>query len=278
MHNHDKLDRHLIDRIIDRLGLVARPEPTCDGLARLYASWCRRLPFDNVQKRVYLAGEAKGALPGDDPDHFFRDWLEEGTGGTCWAGNGALASLLINLGFAARRALATVHADETSDINHGTVIVEVEGEEYCVDTAMLFSEPLLLDVDRATKVDSPVYGVTASGGGDGRFVIEWRPFYHTRTLEVSIEEGGVSAEEFSRRHELTRLSSRFNSGLTYRILRGEGALGVWEGKKIEVAADGTKSVEELPEEEWIDFLTEEGGISLECAARLPIGSHSGRAE
>lgn len=272
MHDHDNLDGYLVDRIIDRLGLSGRPDLTFDGLHALYAAWCRHLPFDNVQKLIYLAGEGKGALPGDDPDHFFRDWLEEGTGGTCWASNGALASLLINLGFAARRALATVHAHEDAGINHGTVLVDVEGAEYCVDTAMLFSEPLRLDPERETKIESPVYGLSASPDEEGQHIIVWSPFYHTAVLDVSIERAGVSAEEFSRRHEMTRDSSRFNSGLAYRILRGEGALGVWEGKRFDVGADGTKRVESLSSEEWITFLCEEGGISLECAARLPTAS------
>ncbi len=274
MHEYDKLDSSLVDRVVHRLGLPERPAPTLEGLHALYAAWCRHLPFDNVQKLIYLAGEGSGSLPGDDPDHFFRDWLEEGTGGTCWASNGALASLLINLGFAARRALATVHASENPEINHGTVIVEVGGAEYCVDTAMLFSEPLRLDPEGETAIESPVYGVTASPDEKGGFIVVWSPFYHTAVLDVSIERGGVSPEEFSRRYEMTRTSSRFNNGLAYRILRGEGALGVWEGNRIEVAPDGTRSIEPLPPEESISFLSEEGGIALECAARLPHTSSS----
>jgi len=38
----------VLEQVLSRLGLAERPAPTLDGLQRLYAAWCRKVPFDNV--------------------------------------------------------------------------------------------------------------------------------------------------------------------------------------------------------------------------------------
>ena len=80
----------LLERVLTGLGIAARPEPTWHGLnnsmlpgAPGYRSTMRKL--------IHLRSGERGALPGDTPAEFFEAWLRHGTGGTCWAGNGALA-------------------------------------------------------------------------------------------------------------------------------------------------------------------------------------------
>ena len=46
----ESLDDSLIERVLAKLGLQATPSPDLEGLARLYDAWCRRVPFDYVQK------------------------------------------------------------------------------------------------------------------------------------------------------------------------------------------------------------------------------------
>ena len=42
-------------------------------------------------------------LPGTHAIDFFEQWLDHGTGGTCWSSSNALYMLLTALGFTARR-------------------------------------------------------------------------------------------------------------------------------------------------------------------------------
>ena len=75
------LSRDLLEQVLSRLGLSDRPAPTLDGLQTLYAAWCRKVPFDNVRKLIYLHDHTPGPLPGDDPAEFLTAWLTYGTGG-----------------------------------------------------------------------------------------------------------------------------------------------------------------------------------------------------
>jgi hypothetical protein len=42
----EELSMDLFEQVLSRLGLSDRPAPTFDGLQRLYAAWCRKVPFD----------------------------------------------------------------------------------------------------------------------------------------------------------------------------------------------------------------------------------------
>src|SRR5215471_13875196 len=75
------LSRDLLEQVLSRLKLSDRPAPTLDGLQTLYAAWCRKVPFDNVQKLIHLHVHTQGPLPGDDPAEFLTAWLTYGTEG-----------------------------------------------------------------------------------------------------------------------------------------------------------------------------------------------------
>jgi arylamine N-acetyltransferase len=140
----EALSMDVLERVLSRLGLADRPAPTLDGLHTLYAAWCRKVPFDNVRKLIHVHHHDPGRLPGDDATDFFEAWLTYGTGGTCWAGNGALHALLVSLGFNAARGMGTMRADPKAPPTHGTVLVTCEGTRYLVDASILHSTPLPL--------------------------------------------------------------------------------------------------------------------------------------
>ena len=89
----------VIKQINDAGGLLGRPlelyiEDTASN---------ESVAVGNVRKLIHLRADDPGTLPGDDPNDFFTSWLEHGTGGTCWAGNGGLHALLTSLGYNASR-------------------------------------------------------------------------------------------------------------------------------------------------------------------------------
>ena len=63
----EELSMDLLEQVLSKLGLAERPAPTLEGLQRLYAAWCRKVPFDNVRKLIHFHSHASGPLPGDDP-------------------------------------------------------------------------------------------------------------------------------------------------------------------------------------------------------------------
>ena len=50
MHKNEQyLAPDLVERVLSALGFSRAPAPELEGLARVYAAWCRRVPFDNVR-------------------------------------------------------------------------------------------------------------------------------------------------------------------------------------------------------------------------------------
>ena len=258
----------LIERSLSKLGLSARPEPTWPGLKTIYAAWCLKVPFDNVRKLIHLRRGNCGALPGDAADEFFEAWLRHGTGGTCWAGNGALQSLLRSLGFDARRGLGTMLVTANLPPNHGTVLVSCERDRYLVDASMLHGEPLRLDEHAATSIAHPAWGV-ACLVREGQWSIRWRPLHATDGLDCRIEQLDVSEQSFSERHEQSRGWGPFNYAVYARVNRADAALGTAFGQRVDLVASGRVVQCTLPPEQRAQFLIEELGMDEGLITQLP---------
>ena len=153
------LPSETVAAVLDRLG-VETPARDLDGLRTVYAAWCGEVPFDNTLKLIHLAEGRSWPLPGSSAESFFASWLEHGTGGTCWSGNGALHDLLEALGFDVARAIATMLSSPAAvGPNHGSVIVTVEGERWIVDASIPSGTPI--------RIPSP--GQEAGDGALPRF-------------------------------------------------------------------------------------------------------------
>jgi N-hydroxyarylamine O-acetyltransferase len=264
----DRIEEPLLERVLEKLGLTDKPSPDLSGLGSVYSAWCRGVPFDNVRKLIWLREEIPGPLPGDDAADFFAAWLDHGTGGTCWAGNGALQALVSSLGFEARRGYGTMLVSADIPPNHGTVVVRVEGEDHLVDASILFDEAM--PAREGASVDHPAWGVTLKAQDDegGRLRIQWRPFH--MDLDCRLESLDATREEFRDYHEKTRDWSPFNYALSARHNDGESVVGVSFGQLAAIDAEGKLTLTESPsEDQRRSFLIDRLGISEEMADRLP---------
>jgi N-hydroxyarylamine O-acetyltransferase len=265
------LPRDLVERVLARLGVPRWPQTTPAQLAALYAAWCENVPFDNVRKLLHVAGGSAGGLPGDDAREFFESWLAFGTGGTCWAGNGALQALLAALGFQATRGVGTMLVAPDVPPNHGTVLVTCEGARYLVDASMLHGVPLRLDARLPTQVEHPAWGVSCEHR-ERRWHVRWRPLHMPNDLECSVyrlDTLDATPEAFSELHERTRAWSPFNYELYLRRNRGQAVIGIARGKRVEFDAAGRFHARALDARERLRYLVEELGIAEALAARLP---------
>jgi hypothetical protein len=142
------LPPELVERVLDRLGHRDRPPATIDGLGRLYESWCRAIPFDNVQfvlRSPVPRGDAPIGMPART---FFAEWMRDGTGGLCGPATWAWHSLLRACGFRSACAIAAVNGEV---LNHLTAVVEVDGMRYVVDTAYQNEVPVALRADAGAQ-------------------------------------------------------------------------------------------------------------------------------
>ncbi len=132
---------------MEKLRIPRPPEPTLEGLGELYRAWCRYVPFDNIRKRIDSTSNTIKPLPGANPHDFFSHWLANGTGGTCWAGHGALYALLKHFNFPVQYGISTMLSAHPASFNspgHGTLLVPLDNETYVIDATMLHGAPLPL--------------------------------------------------------------------------------------------------------------------------------------
>ena len=256
----------LTDAVLDRLG-VERPSCDLAGLRSVYAAWCGSVPFDNTLKLIHSAEALPGPLPGSTADAFFDTWLEHGTGGTCWAGNGALHDLLSELGFAVERALATMlSSPDARGVNHGSVIVTIDDARWIADASILSGTPIRMvgpGSDDASKTLPRLEWL-----GDKPAVM-WRVLSAPDGFPCLIQRIGAEWDDWDRLHQATAAWSPFNYQLSTRLLRRGESIGVAQGQRFVFRADGSLDASPLVGEERTRFLVEEMGIAETIAAKVP---------
>jgi len=261
------LPENLVEPILARLGIKHRPEPSLESLREIYSQWGRCVPFDNVRKLIHVRSGARGPLPGNTPGDYFSAWLKHGTGGTCWAGSGALHALLSALGFQTWRGVATMLVDPVVPPNHGSVLVTFGSARYIVDSSILCGEPLLLD-DGETIISHGAWGVRAHLKDD-QWHIHWRPLHKVDGFECRVERFGASSGEFSQFYGQTRDWSPFNYEVTARLNRGDEVTGLAFGHAVTLHGDGGVSRAAVSHEERMRILVEDIGLSEEIVSQLP---------
>jgi N-hydroxyarylamine O-acetyltransferase len=257
------LTPELVEAVLARLG-VERPATDLDGLHSVYAAWCRSVPFDNTLKLIHAFEGLGWPLPGSTAEDFFDSWLRLGTGGTCWAGNGALHDFLAALGFEVERGIATMLMNPDAAPNHGTVIVTLDGRRYITDASILSGAPIEM-----LERDWNAYGrLPRFEWVDDRPAVRWRIVRAPDGFPCRIESIGASAEDFDDYHRRTAEWSPFNYMLTARLVRGDTSVGVEAGQRFVLRDDGFETAPvEGPERARV--LVEELGIDPELAARVP---------
>ena len=259
----------LVEQVLAKLGLQKQPENDLAGLETLYGRWCRKVPFDNLQKRLFFSAGGEGPLPSHTANNFFQDWLTYGTGGTCWAVSHALHDLLQVLGFEARRASGTMLTSPTvRGPNHGTVIVTLDGAQYLIDGSMLTERPLPLEEGSPGDAQHPAAQIQFEKRAE-----QWhffcRPLHLLDGVWCRIDAINVSVSAFDQYYEGTRGWSPFNFALNARINTQNQVTGIIADKKITIKPDGQATCEVMQGAERVKFLVEQVGIAEEIIARLP---------
>lgn len=211
----------LVDRVLARIG-IPPPAATRSGAEALFAAWCLHISFDNVLKRIALAADEP--LPGLTSASFFEDFLATGAGGTCWATSGALYDLYRTLGFSTRRAAAAMRANlegpMPSTAGHGSVIVDVDGEQLLADASILGGTLLPLLPGTATHAGNALVPLTAEPATDrdGRKLwnVRFRSGHVDTPFFCQLLALDVDGAFFRVRHEASRAESGFNARLMAR--------------------------------------------------------------
>ena len=267
---------HLLQRILVKLGIAERPPIDPGGLNRLYAAYCGQVPNDNIRKRIWLVGDGTTAVTGGDPIEFFEDWLEHGTGGTCFPTNGALCTLLRALGFDATRMSGSIllaGIEQTG--NHGSVLVTIGGTDYLADAQLASFRVRPLVRGQAASAGSGIHAIRALPIADG-FDVECFPGSNRQTpliMRLDLARGPVDHCFFLEHYALSarrdRKRSPFNEALFAARRFPDSILIVGRGNRIDVTAGNAVAKTPIDDAERRRVLVEEMGYSAAIVDAIP---------
>ncbi len=202
----------LRSRVLSRLGVDLPGSADLGALRTIYRAWCARVPFDNLRKMIALSTGDSRPLPAMDATDFFKSWLRDGCGGTCWPTSNALFELVTSLGFVARRVAGSMR--DCGVVNHGSVKVAIDGQDWLIDSSMLTNAPLPLGAEPFANGDR-VFGVEIDPGVATPviwFDVPPHADYYPCRILLDPVDGSLCDEMYSRSHT----SSPFNSHLYAR--------------------------------------------------------------
>jgi arylamine N-acetyltransferase len=274
------LNPALVERVLSKLALHQRPQLNLAGLNTLYAAFSANVPFDNFQKRIWFASPQTTPLPGGDPNDFFNNWLQHGTGGTCWPLNGAMYALANALGFDARRIVGSVIVEGyPRGANHGSVLVNLDGINYLVDAWMAAFKVLPLISGKPSSTGNGIHDVRAVPIESGFEIITYPGFNREQPLPFRPEPeyDPVDHAFFLTRFDRTKAVGFFNDAIFICRHFPESILTMGRKSKFHLAADGTVTKTEPTEAERKTSLIQEFGLSEEIVAKLPPNVPGGLA-
>lgn len=262
------LSAHLVDAVLERLGFSDRPAPDRAGLDEVYLAWSRRVPFDNVVKRIHLTGGSTDPFPNGPADAFLASYLRDGAGGTCWPSSAGLHGLLDALGFDARRGSAAMYDNLSGPIHsHGVVIVRLDRVDYWVDSSMLTDRVFPLVPGEETHLDDRLHPVRVEPV-DTLWRVWWPHPFLDEKIGCLLLDDDVSAVHYLDRYEWSRGNSPFNERL-HATHNFDGArVTIAFEQRFERRPEGTTS-RAIDRDERNRLLVEEFGMSETIVAQLP---------
>lgn len=251
-----RISRHLLTKVLERLGFSEPVVPDLNTLQRLYASWCLNVPFDNVRKMIVLKAEEKRPLPGMDAEEFFENWLKNGSGATCWPMANSFAEFLSSLGYQASRIVGFMR--DMGSVNHGSVKVSINGINYLADASLLLNVVFPLDREVFMHND-PVYPLESEPDGTSHLFWMCTPpgndYFCCR-----ITTDPVDFIAFDNGYEASRERSIFNQRLYARRNYPGKLIILWGNTRFSKTVKGIDR-RDLSRDELCQALNQDIGIS-----------------
>lgn len=237
----------VLEDVLDALELSAEA-PSRAFLERLFDRFNARVPFESASKIVRDADVADPAEKPRVPEVFWRDFVESGTGGTCFARVAAFDALLEGLGFETRKALGRVEVD----FDHAALFVAAGEGEWLADVG--FPLPALLPAGGG-EVETATVGLSAAESERG-LLVRFVAGVPDGPREVEIFRDGVGEEEFLALWRKTfRAESKFLRNVSIQRRESARVVGFARGivrlddlhsrTRIPIAGDRPRKLAEL---------------------------------
>lgn len=117
----------MIEELLSRIGLSARPEATVDGLFAIHRAYVARVPYEDIAVQL-------GKTAPLDQAALAARICRDGRGGYCFELNTVLAALLRGCGFVVTHHQAVVGGEGPT--NHMALLVHSDGERWLADAGL----------------------------------------------------------------------------------------------------------------------------------------------
>jgi N-hydroxyarylamine O-acetyltransferase len=239
----------VIDALLTRIGLSAKPEASVDGLVELHRAYLARVPYEDIAVQLGETG------PLDEAALAARV-CEDGRGGYCFELNTVLAALLRGCGFVVTHHQAVVGGEGPT--NHMALLVHLDGERWLADAGLGegFLEPLPFR-EGATRIGPFTYTLTREDGGSwwmGQH--EWGSFTGFRMTE---EESRVADFDVHHRRLAQDPESSFVKTLVVQSARPDRIVTL-RARTLSAIGPSVDSKRVLEREEFASTLREEFGV------------------
>ena len=211
----------LFDEVLEALDL-SRAAPGSGFLEALYSRFNARVPFETASKILRHAAVAAPEEKPRRPGLFWREHLDRGAGGTCFARVAAFDALLVSLGFRTRRLLGRV----LRDFDHAALAVATPDGEVLCDVG--FPLPSLLPLAPGER-ETPLGAMTSRASPRGLAIELGGVPEGPRNLEIFLAE--VPPGEYERLWRATfRDGSKFLTQVSMRLQPAERVVSFVRGE------------------------------------------------
>jgi N-hydroxyarylamine O-acetyltransferase len=241
----------VIDALLERIGLSARPEATVDGLRELHRAYLAAVPYEDIAVQL---GET---APLDEAGLIAR-LCADGRGGYCFELNTVLAALLRACGFLVTHHQAVVGGEGPT--NHMALLVHLDGERWLADSGLGegFVEPLPFR-EGATTIGPFTYTVTREEAGTWWVGMhQWTSFRGFRMAEA---ESTVADFDVHHRRLATDPESSFVKTFVVQSPRPEEIVTV-RARTLSAVGPHVDRKRVLEREEFGPLLREEFGLTV----------------
>lgn len=170
-----ELNPDLNEDILAFLGITAGRSSDRELLDDLVAAYTQRVPWESASRIakkarvVDQAGKVVVRACARWPAEFWRDAIDQGTGGTCFESNYAFFALLRGLGYS---GYLTVNNMESTIGCHAAIVVTIDDSLWLTDVGLPLYVPLPIEPVQDSRRESPFHGYTVRPCGSNTYQIE----------------------------------------------------------------------------------------------------------
>ena len=163
------LEPPLVERILAAWSLDELAAAPSRRLDQLHRACLRHVPFENLTKLIHRQSAPRLEAARRHPPVFWREHLEIGAGGTCFATTEGFASLLIALGYTVRPIFCHLPAERRHA--HVALLVETETGPRLCDTGYALAAPMPLPGRLPIRRRTRHYDMEMRAGVDGEYLL-----------------------------------------------------------------------------------------------------------